>query len=104
MDTFSIFAGCCALAAIALLFIIGRNYRRYRSGIMPRRVYMRDCMSNAGIALVASSLALLRLGSLVPPAMPATIIWITSYVAFFAGVACIITGFGLLVRENRQRV
>ncbi|MGI8858389.1 MAG: hypothetical protein ACR2JW_21820 [Thermomicrobiales bacterium] len=102
MYIFSALAACCTLAVVALLAIIARNYARYRGGRMPRQTYVRDCLSNAGIALVAAAIVLLRLGSLVAPAV-AMIIWPAGLVSFCAGVVCVATGFGLLVRENRQR-
>lgn len=101
--SFSAFAACCALAVVVLLAIMWRNGPRYRGGGTPRHVYVRDCVSNAGIALVLSSLVLLRLVSLGAPTA-STIVYLSSVVVFLAGVACVAAGFGLLVRENRRRI
>ena len=68
MDIFSALAACCTLAVLAMLAIIARNHARYRDGRMPRQTYLRDCLSNAGIALVAAAIVLLRLDGLVTSA------------------------------------
>jgi uncharacterized membrane protein YhaH (DUF805 family) len=101
MNIFSGLAACCTLAVLAVLATIARNHARYRDGRIPRQTYLRDCLSNAGIALVAAAIVLLNLVSLVTSA--ALILWVASMFSFFAGVACVASGFGLLVRENRQR-
>jgi cytochrome bd-type quinol oxidase subunit 2 len=103
MYLYTAFVLCCTLAVVAVLIAIGRSFHRYRAGTMPRRAYLRDCLSNAGIALVALYFVLTYLSALVAPARLSAAIWAIGFIGFFAGVICVATGFWLLVRENRHR-
>ena len=100
MTIFSMFAVSCALATALLLAHILRSFRRYGQGLLPYHAFVRDTISTLGLALVACSVLFLRLTSLV--ATDHTILWMLSLTCFVTGVACVVGGFGILVRENRR--
>jgi len=100
----------CFIAIIAIPFAMGQSHRRYRTGLISKRTYVRDCFSNTGILLFASWLLLLRVSVLLPPREFGGSVFVdflgivasrVAIVCFFAGPVCVVIGFFLLVRENR---
>ncbi len=102
MHVYTTFVACCVLAVAALLRIMARNVRRYRASTMSRHTFVRDCVSNAGITLVAATPPLAWLSAQIGPAPPATVAGGAALAVFVVGVICILLGFGLLVQENRR--
>ena len=100
MTIFSMFAVSCALATALLLAHTLRRFRQYGQGLLAYHLFVRDTISNLGLALVACSVLLLRLTSLV--ATYHMLLWMLSLTCFVTGVACVVGGFGILVRENRR--